>query len=400
MVATGAVLTPVIAVAAVAGIAVTNTPGTGTPAVGTKLAGFKNTANLNSSFGASVDISGTTAIVGEIAGGLGRAYVFTHTTRGWAASAALKGADTSSNDLFGSSVAISGTTAVVSAPFHGANHAKDLQSGRAYVFSKTTKGWKQIAELKGSDTGRGSGFGLSVAISGSTIVVSSSGAGPSTPLGGGTGRVYVFTKTRKGWRQAAEFHPSDARESASLGVDVAVSGTTVVAGAQLRAKGGRTYVFVKTTKGWKQTAELKGSDTVAGDSFGTGVAVSGSTIIIGASSHAGNNGRAYLFSKTTKGWKQTGEIGGSNGELFGASVGISGTTAVIGAINYGAPSDGSGPGIGRAYVFTKTVTGWKRSAALNVAATGGDEEVGWSVAVSGTTAIVGNVFDGAYIFRS
>jgi hypothetical protein len=332
--------------------------------------------------------------------GTARAYLFTQTAEGWVASAALKGSDISSNDLFGASVAISGTTAVVSAPFHGADHANDLQSGRVYVFTKTTNGWKQTAELKGSDTGRGSVFGLSVAIAGSTIVVGSAGAGSSTPLDGGTGRVYVFAKTRKGWRQAAEFHPSDASESASFGVDVAVSGRTVVAGAQLRGKGGRTCVFTKTAKGWKHTAELKGSDTVAGDGFGMGVAISGSTIVIGSSSHAGNNGRAYVYSKTSKGGKQSAEVGGSHGEMFGASVAVSGTTAVIGAINYGAPSDGSGPGIGRAYLLTRTARGWRRSAALNVAATGGNREVGWSVDVSGTTAIVGNFFDGAYIFRA
>ena len=79
--------------------------------------------------------------------------------------AKLKGSDTTAYDGFGLSVAISGTTAVVGAPGH-ANFGGD-----AYVFSKTAAGWEQVTELKASDTEgsssaniAGDGFGLSVEI--------------------------------------------------------------------------------------------------------------------------------------------------------------------------------------------------------------------------------------------
>ena len=45
---------------------------------------------------------------------------------------------------------------------------------------------------------------------------------------------------------------------------------------------GRAYVFTKTATGWKQVAELKGSDTVASDYFGYSVAISGTTAVVGA----------------------------------------------------------------------------------------------------------------------
>ena len=45
---------------------------------------------------------------------------------------------------------------------------------------------------------------------------------------------------------------------------------------------GRAYVFTKTGAGWKQAAELKGSDTAAGDYFGYSVAISGTTAVVGA----------------------------------------------------------------------------------------------------------------------
>ena len=90
--------------------------------------------------------------------------------------AELKGSDTLTGDAVGVSVAISGTTAVVGAP----GSAKD--AGRAYVFTETAAHWNEVAELKGSDTVAGDFFGYSVAISGTTAIVSAPGfaknAGP------------------------------------------------------------------------------------------------------------------------------------------------------------------------------------------------------------------------------
>jgi hypothetical protein len=103
-----------------------------------------------------------------------------------------------------------------------------------------------------------------------------------------------------------------------------------------------------TTSIGTQLAELKGSDTVAGDAFGVSVAISGTTAIVGAFGHASFAGRAYVFTKTTTGWKQAAELKGSDtvaGDRFGASVAISGTTAIVGAWDHAS-------GAGRAYVFT------------------------------------------------
>ena len=130
---------------------------------------------------------------------------------------------------------------------------------------------------------------------------------------------------------------------------MAISGTTAVVGAPNHANNaGRAYVFPKTAHGWKQAAELKGSDTVARDGFGCSVAISGTTAVVGASEHAPNSaGRAYMFTKTTKGWKQTAELKGSDTvavDFFGISVAISATTAVVGAQFHATEA-------GRAYVF-------------------------------------------------
>ncbi len=291
--------------------------------------------------------------------------------------AELKGSDTIAGNQFGSSVAISGMTAVVGVWRH------DDWAGRACIFTETATGWKQTAELKGSDTVEGDSFGFSVAISGMTAVV---GAPDKTD----GGRAYVFTKTETGWRQVAELGGSDTTGATTpfsadysyFGKSVAILGTAIIIGAYNKTDGGRAYVFTKAATGWKQTAELKGSDTVRNDGFGWSVAISGTTVVVGAALH-GLGGAAYVFTKTATGWTQVAELRGSDtADEFGFSVAVSGTTAVVGAVS-------ETNGAGSAYVFTKTATGWTKVAELKGSDTADGDGFGSSVAIAGTLVVVG-----------
>jgi nucleoside-specific outer membrane channel protein Tsx len=111
-----------------------------------------------------------------------------------------------------------------------------------------------------------------------------------------SGRAYVFTNTASGWKQAAELKGSDTVAADGFGISVVISGATAIAGAPDHAKqSGRAYVFTNTASGWKQAAELKGSDTVAEDGFGVSVVISGTTVVVGAPDRAKDAGQAYLF---------------------------------------------------------------------------------------------------------
>jgi hypothetical protein len=347
------------------------------PSIGKQLAELKGSDTLTGdAVGVSVAISGTTALVGApgSAKDAGRAYVFTETAAHWNEVAELKGSDTVASDFFGYSVAISGTTAVVSAPGFAKN------AGRAYIFARTATGWKQAAELKGSDTVAGDYFGDSLAISGATTFVGADGHAKSA------GRAYVFTNVATGWEQVAELKGSDTVAGDGFGYAVAISGTTVIVGAPDHAKdAGRAYVFTDATAGWKQAAELKGSDTVAKNGFGVSVAISGMTAIAGAPGFSKAAGRAYVFAKTGGVWTQARELKGLDtvaSDDFGYTVAISNATAVAGA-------PGFSKAAGRAYVFTNTATGWKQAAKLKGSDTVAADYFGYSVAISGTTAIVG-----------
>ena len=354
-----------------------------TPPIGRQLAQLKSSdAVAQSYFGYSVAISGTTAIVGAPAPNgypVGRACVFTKTAEAWKLAAELEGSDTIAGINFGFAVAISGTTVVVGEPL------ADDDAGRAYVFTERAGGWKQVAELKGSDTVgvhshlTGDEFGTSVAISGTTAVVG------AYDHADGAGRAYVFTKRSRGWKQVAELKGSDTVANDQFGTSVAVSGTTVVVGAEDHARSaGRAYVFTKRAGSWKQVAELKGDDTVARDYFGYSVAISENTAIVGSYNHA-DAGRAYVFTKRSGRWEQVAELSGSDtaaGDYFGYSVAVSGTTIVVGAQDHARSA-------GRAYVFTKRSGRWKQVAELKGSGTGAHDYFGYSVAVSGTTAVVG-----------
>jgi hypothetical protein len=242
----------------------------------------------NDEFGYSVAISGTTAVVGAWfhAGYTGRAYVFENTGGAWRQVAPLLGSDTVAGDWFGSSVAVSGTTIVVGA------WLADNEAGRAYVFTQTGGAWRQTAELKGSDTVANDGFGDSVAISGRTIVVGSSGHANFA------GRAYVFENSGGAWRQTAELTGSYTAGLGMFGDSVAISGITVIVGSCVAMPGGAAYVFTQTGGVWRQVAELENSDMVVADLFGDSVAISGRTAIVGAPGQAKQRiypGRAYVF---------------------------------------------------------------------------------------------------------
>jgi hypothetical protein len=281
-------------------------------------------------FGLSVAISGTTAVVGAAHRG-GRAYVFTETAGVWKQVAELKGGLASAGG-FGLSVAISGTTAIVGDPYDANSY------GRAYVFTETAGVWKRVAALKASFTLNDDFFGGSVAISGTTAIVGAYGASDA-------GRAYVFTEAAGVWSQVAELKGSDIVAYDHFGGSVSISGTSAVVGAPgafSQNTPGRAYMFTETAGVWTQVAELKGSDT-ASDYFGGSVAIAGTSAVVGAEDDAGSAGRAYVFTETAGVWSQVADLKGSDtiaGDFFGLSVAISGTTAVVGA-----------PGHGRAYVF-------------------------------------------------
>jgi hypothetical protein len=372
-------------------------------------------------FGESVSISGDTIVVGTpnyvVASTnleQGAAYVFTRSHTGWAHAtqvARLIAAKGQSEELFGHSVSVSGNTIVVGAPFREVG--EHTGQGAAYVFVRSTSGWSNAtptAKLTGASGQAHEFFGESVAVSGRTIVVGA----PSRKVGKNAmqGAADVFTTPASGWAgsmtERAELTVSGGQANDALGISVAVSGNTIVAGADLHAVGkstkqGAAYVFVKPASGWSsitQKAELTDENGEADELFGHSVAVSGETIVVGAPDHeVGKDveqGVAYVFTMPASGWvgslAQPAVLSASDGakdEVLGRSLAISGNTIVAGASS---KQVGKNAEQGAVYVFEKPASGWAditQTAELSASDGTAGDSLGRSVAASGETIAAG-----------
>ncbi|WP_051284422.1 beta strand repeat-containing protein [Desulforegula conservatrix] len=418
------------------------------------------------SFGYSVSVSGDTLVVGACgeassatgvngdpsdnsASGSGAVYVFTRSGTTWSQQAYLKASNTDAGDSFGRSVAVSGDTIVVGASNEDGNATgingnqgdnSASNSGAAYVFTLIGGIWSQQAYLKASNTGAGDSFGLSVAVSGDTIVVGANNE-DSSAIGidgnqsdnsaSNSGAAYVFVRSGTSWSQEAYLKASNTGAGDGFGDSIAVSGDTIVVGANNEdssaigidgnqsdnsaLNSGSAYVFVRSGTTWSQQAYLKASNTGAGDGFGDSVAVSGDTIVIGAinegsgaigingnqtNENAPNSGAAYVFTRSGINWSQQAYLKASNtgaGDSFGRSVAVSGDSIVVGANTEASGStgidgnqgDNSASNSGSAYVFVRSGTIWSQQAYLKASNTGVDDQFGLSVSVSGDTVVMG-----------
>jgi hypothetical protein len=349
----------------------------------------------------------------------------------------LKASNANQNDRFGAAAAVSGDTVVVGAldedssatgvNGNGANNSVE-GSGAAYVFVRSGGVWSQQAYLKASNCGFGDHFGAAVAISGDTLVVGahserSSAAGVNGDQTDNSalasGAAYVFVRSGGVWTQQAYLKASNPGPFDLFGVSVAVGNDTVVVGASSESSNatgvngddadnsasgaGAAYVFVRSGGVWSQQAYLKASNTEANDHFGASVAISGDTVAVGAywedSSATGVNGdqtnnsgwgsgAAYVFVRSGGMWSQQAYLKPSSGQfdtLFGYSLALSGETLVVGAYQ----EDTLAVDAGAAYVFVRSGDIWSQEAHLQASHPDALDYFGFSVAVSGDTAVIG-----------
>ena len=86
-----------------------------------------------------------------------------------------------------------------------------------------------------------------------------------------------------------------------------------------------------------EVAHLLADDGETGDTLGIAVAVSGDTIVVGASGdddHGASAGAVYVFEYDDLEWVQSAKLladDGEEGDLLGGSVAIEGETLVVGA---------------------------------------------------------------------
>lgn len=263
----------------------------------------------------------------------------------------IEPADLDDDALYGAAVGVDGDRSIVGAP------GEDSGRGAIYIHEYVSGAWNAGLRLQASDGQAGDQFGASVAIVGSTVFV---GAPGDDDLGVDAGAVYVYQR-------------------------IVLFGSPI----------------------WVLDQKVFGSDTAAGDRFGSAVAAQVTHLVVGApndNAPLSDSGSAYGFENVANTWTQTGKIVPSNPQInehFGTSVDFGGNRAVIGSPdfdNVSPPRTNSG----RAVIVLRDTSGpgvvWSIQAELNPLDPVTDRRFGASVAIDGTRVLVGAT--GAWNFDS
>jgi hypothetical protein len=356
---------------------------------------------LNDSFGgavASVAIDGDTALVGapndsnangSSAGGV---YVFVRNAGVWTFQTKLLANPGLSSDFFGTAVALSGDTAVVGAPGSYVGG-----SGHVYMFARSGGVWTQQAVFYGNYADN---LGASVAISGDTALAGRPGT--YFQIWDGVGGVTIYKRSNGQWSFSGSIQPpgfpGTLEENAHFGATVALSNDTALVGWPQRDRSGivdagQVNVYVQSGGSWNFQDTLLANDAQTNDRFGSAIALSGNTAVIGVPLNDNvkgtDAGAAYVFARIAGLWVGQGKLLANDGaanDLLGISVAVINDTAVLGSFQHDTPA---GTDAGAAYVFTRSGNAWTQQLQLTAGDAAMGDEFGASVAVSADTAIVG-----------
>jgi hypothetical protein len=223
------------------------------------------------------------------------------------------------------------------------------------------------------------------------------------------GQAFIYVNGSSGWPTTPAVTLSDPAATAQdiFGFSVAVSRTTVVVGAPVNPATGQgtVYLYVNGGKGWRSTPTATLSDPAAteGDHFGYSVSASYPSVVVGDPWANSKVGTAYIYVRGTSGWQTspttTLRVPAGAG-FFGATVSVSEGVAAVGA-----PYTNSDTGA--AYLYVEGASAWSKTPKTTIsdpAASSGDY-FAFSVAVAGKASVVGAIgpspYDGtAYIFKA
>jgi uncharacterized repeat protein (TIGR01451 family) len=344
--------------------------------------------------GTSVALVGDTAVVGApgdgVHPGLGAVYVFTRSGGTWSFQQRIisSNQDPNAPEQFGTAVALSGDTLVVGAPYDSRTR---WLAGSAYVFAHTSGKWSEAQRLASPAPAEQDNFGMSVSISADTILVGAPAGSSGRP-----GAAHVFVRSGSSYALQQTLEGAGAAGLAGFGRAVSLLGDLALVGAPqasgATAESGAVYAFVRSGSGWTQQAKMAAPDGENGDSFGSSVAVSVETALIGAplDSYPGASfgGSVYAFVRASGIWSfqqrlQPNDV--ASGDNFGSAVSIVGDLAVIGAPTHDLPSSLNH---GAAYVFGRGGGTWSQTSEL-VPGPGAEQGLGMAAALSGNTVLLG-----------
>ena len=253
-------------------------------------------------------------------------------------------------------------------------------------------------KLSPADPVKDQWFGWSVAVSEKHAIVGSPKVDDKGP---NAGAAYPYLRVGDTWKAAepVKIFPIRSGERDEFGSAVALSGTTAIIGAPGNEKGaGAVFVFTYNPDGarWQQQAKLTAQDKASGDQFGWSVAIDQNIAIIGArfdDDHGKSSGSAYVFVRNGETWVQQAKLtadDGATSDNFGQFVSLSEGFAIVGAPKH---AHAGLKQAGAAYVFGQNGDAWVQHSKLTAGNPVAKDQFGVSVSISGDVAIVGAPFD-------
>ncbi len=306
----------------------------------------------------------------------------------------LTASDAAALDQLGYSVAISKNGQIVVA---GAIFDDDLgnNSGSAYVFRRNAAGMILEGKLTASDGLAEDRFGAAVAVSGQGNAVAVGASLGDAGAVADTGAVYVYERNAAGVITETKLTASDAAAIDNFGTALAISDGTLVVGAfgnddAVGLDEGSVYVYQPDGAGGFVETKVAASAAAAGDKFGGSVAFDNGVLVVGAVGKADGgtlSGAVYIYRNVAGVIVETKVTAGDAAmfDQFGHSVAISGTMIVVGAPF----KDDGGTSSGAAYVYEPDGAGNLTEQTLTASDAVAFGQLGFSVAISGTTAVVG-----------
>lgn len=334
-------------------------------------------------FGYAVDLLGDATLVGalgtnDLASDSGSAYLF-NTSTGQQLMEFLPG-NTTANQYFGHAVSLLDGLAIVGAWGDADNGAN---SGAVYVFDQSTG--QLLQKLHSNSSQPVALFGYSMDAQGQVLLVGAPGHGNS-------GKVYVYDTST--WIERTRLNIGGI-PNGRFGTSVAVWGTQALVGApeanQPFNNTGGAFLFDLVTE--ELIYELLPSDSSGGDFFGHAVAIGETRIAISSFMQNSSVRGVYLFDRATGveiAKLVPGDLGQSPGvgAGFGSSLALSGDTLIVGA-NWDSELIPSG---GAAYLFDAVTGTPGPKLAPNDGASTTLMFFGDAVAFDGTRAAVGSTF--------
>lgn len=241
---------------------------------------------------------------------------------------------------------------------------------------------------------RESWFGASAAISGDYAVVGA----PLADLNGkeDCGAAYIFKREGSGWRRQAKLSAGTGLPWDYFGSSVAISGDTVIVGASYAEvdglyTAGAAYIFKRQNESWVEQARLSSTNPAAGEYFGHSVAISGNHAMVGVDTSNDNlyNPKVYIYHFDGTTWIPRAQLSPSDPESywhFGNSVSINGDYAAVGApYNFISGDQGS------VYLYEYDGFAWQEKNILTASDAGSHDHFGTSVSISGDYLIAGAI---------